>query len=70
MDRVGQRDIERDNMRDRYRASEEDLEWVFVEEVDASFHSSGFAEEEELLKQEDVTKTLLPPGQYSEAVLS
>ena len=67
MDRAGDR--YRDRRRERSRAREEDLEGVFVEEVDASFHSSGFTEEEELFKQEDVTKTLLPPRQHCEAVL-
>lgn len=47
------------------------LEGVFVDEdVQSSLHLLGFTEEDELLKEEDVTLTLPPPRPDSELVLT
>lgn len=47
------------------------LEGVFVDEdVQSSLYLPGFTEEDELLKQEDMTLTLPPPRPDSELVLT
>ena len=47
------------------------LEGVFVDEdVKPSLHLLGFTEENELLKQEDVTLTFPPPSPDSELILA